>query len=111
MKRAIEQLFDWWRDPSRPRPDVLASGFAYADESASWPGEEWLELVAQQSPWSEVSVVGLVADQDCGALFFEGRETVTLLYYRVAWWVRGSNSQISSLLALGCVDRLRSGTS
>lgn len=89
MRRGIESLVSLWslHTPSADVPQ-LEPGFTYTNEVECLSRDEFVAVMAETSPpLTELWIRGIVVNGDVACVFFEGKDPVTELRVRHAWYV------------------------
>ncbi len=101
MRETALALFAWYGAPASERASVLGPDFEARSSFAAEDAADWSDELRPCTGDGPPRLLGVVADAEHAALFFESVDPVTMLTHRVAWWLDGVPGRIDRLLECG----------
>jgi hypothetical protein len=102
-KDLLRDIYEWWKNASHPCPASFCPNFTYEDGHDSFPEDDWLWWVRQNTGWGDPELIAIVGEADGGAMLFSGTDPVTLLRHRVCWIVEVDGQAVRRILATSAV--------
>ena len=94
MHETALELFAWWQAPTSGRSHLLGPGFEVVTSREG----DWSEIWLWGSDGGALHLLGVVADTEHAAIFFELFVPVTALTHRIGWWLEGRAGQVDRLI-------------
>ncbi len=96
MDRTARELFAWWDSPTSQRSHLLGPGFEVRNSKDGDWSEIWLWGGHEER--HPKHLLGVVADAERAAVFFEFQAPVTELTHRVGWYLEGRPGRVDRLI-------------